>query len=165
MMPGLERHEIQGVIHIRIGGAWIEEALLRERPRLRKPSDLLPSLAVLRTSEQEIFMVVTLDGSHKIIAAHEVTKGLANSSQVHPRETYRCALKDNAVGLVVAHNHPSGSLDPSAEDLVATRRLAEAGRLMGIPLLDHLIITAEGYTSLRERFPDYFLSARGYHAD
>jgi DNA repair protein RadC len=76
---------------------------------------------------------------------------------VHPRETFACALEDRAVSILAAHNHPSGSLDPSAEDLVATRRLAEAGRLLGIPLLDHLIVTTDGYTSLRERFPDYFM--------
>ncbi|MCD6024634.1 MAG: hypothetical protein K0Q91_1550 [Fibrobacteria bacterium] len=129
----------------------------RRRVRIRKPSDALPYLGQLRKRTQECFTVLTLDGSHQVIKAHEITVGLANQSQVHPRETFACALEDRAVGIMAAHNHPSGSLDPSAEDLVATRRLSEAGRLMGIPLLDHIIVTEEGFTSLRERFPDYFV--------
>jgi DNA repair protein RadC len=129
----------------------------RRRVRIRRPADALPYLGPLRTRKQECFAVLTLDGGHQVIKAHEITVGLANQSQVHPRETFACALEDRAVGIMAAHNHPSGSLDPSAEDLVATRRLADAGRLMGIPLLDHIIVTEEGFTSLRERFPDYFL--------
>lgn len=132
----------------------------RRRVRIRKPSDTLPYLGSLRGRLQECFVVLTLDGNHQVIRAHEITIGLANQSQVHPRETFACALEDRAVGILAAHNHPSGSLDPSTEDLVATRRLAEAGRLLGIPLLDHLIVTTDGFTSLRERFPDYF-SGRG----
>jgi DNA repair protein RadC len=129
----------------------------RRRVRIRKPSDALPYFGPLRKRAQECFTVLTLDGSHQVIKAHEITVGLANQSQVHPRETFACALEDRAVGIMAAHNHPSGSLDPSAEDLVTTRRLSEAGRLMGIPLLDHIIVTEEGFTSLRERFPDYFV--------
>jgi DNA repair protein RadC len=128
----------------------------RQRVRVRKPSDALPYLGTLRGRKQECFLVLTLDGGNQVIKAHEITVGLANQSQVHPRETFACALDDRAVGIMAAHNHPSGSLDPSAEDLVATRRLAEAGRVLGIPLIDHLIVTEEGFTSLRERFPEYF---------
>lgn len=128
----------------------------RHRTRIRQAADALPYLASLRGRRQECFVVLTLDGSHQIIRAHQITVGLANQSQVHPRETFACALEDRAVGIMAAHNHPSGSLDPSSEDLATTRRLAEAGRLLGIPLLDHLIVTAEGYTSLRQRFPDAF---------
>jgi DNA repair protein RadC len=126
------------------------------RARIRKAADALPYLASLRGRRQECFVVLTLDGSHQIIRAHQITVGLANQSQVHPRETFACALEDRAVGIMAAHNHPSGSLDPSSEDLAITRRLAESGRLLGIPLLDHLIVTDEGYTSLRQRFPDVF---------
>jgi DNA repair protein RadC len=132
----------------------------RHRVRIRKPSDALPYFGPLRKRTQECFTVLTLDGSHQVIKAHEITVGLANQSQVHPRETFACALEDRAVGIMAAHNHPSGSLDPSAEDLVATRRLAEAGRILGIPLLDHIIVTEEGFTSLRERFPDYFVGEK-----
>ena len=128
----------------------------RQRVRVRRPADALPFLGTLRGRKQECFLVLTLDGGNQVIKSHEITVGLANQSQVHPRETFACALADHAVGIMAAHNHPSGSLDPSAEDLVATRRLSEAGRVLGIPLLDHLIVTEEGFTSLRERFPEYF---------
>jgi hypothetical protein len=79
-------------------------------------------------------------------------------SDCHPRETLFWAIKDLAVAIIVAHNHPSGSLSPSAEDLVTTRSLSEASRMLKIPLLDHLIVAPTGFTSIRERFPDYFHS-------
>ena len=124
--------------------------------RIRQPPDCLPLLSPIRRALQEVFVVVTLDGVHQVIGVHEITKGLANQSQCHPRETYAPALEDRAVAIMIAHNHPSGSLDPSTDDLLTTRRLADAGRLLGIPLIDHLIIGGEGFCSLRERFPDYF---------
>ena len=124
--------------------------------KVRSPADCLPVLATIRMLRQECFMAVTLNGTNHIIKAHEITVGLANQSQVHPRETFVCALEDRAVGIIIAHNHPSGSLDPSADDLLVTRRLADSGKVLGIPLLDHLIVSENGWTSLRERFPDYF---------
>ena len=132
----------------------------RRRVRIRSPMDALPLLANLRGRRQECFAVLTLDGVHQVVKTHEITVGLANQSQVHPRETFACALQDRAVAIMIAHNHPSGSLDPSTDDLLTTRRLADAGRLLGIPLLDHLIVGEEGFVSLRERFPDYFDAAK-----
>jgi DNA repair protein RadC len=130
----------------------------RARVRINKPMDALPFLANLRGRRQECFAALTLDAGHQVIRLHEITVGLANQSQVHPRETFACALEDRAVGLIIAHNHPSGSLQPSVEDLTTTRRLAEAGRVLGIPLLDHLIVGEEGFVSLREKYADYFSS-------
>ncbi len=132
----------------------------RRKVRIRKPMDALPLLANLRGRRQECFSVLTLDGAHQVIKAHEITVGLANQSQVHPRETFACALEDRAVSIFIAHNHPSGSLEPSTHDLLTTRRLADAGSLLGIPLIDHLIVAEEGFVSLRERFPDYFEPAK-----
>jgi len=129
----------------------------RRRIRIRKPEDALPYLASMRERRQECFTVLTLDGSHQVIRAHEITVGLADRSQVHPRETFACALEDRAVSIMVAHNHPSGSLEASANDLLTTRRLAEAGQLLRIPVVDHLIVAEEGFVSLREKYPDYFL--------
>jgi len=128
----------------------------RRKVRIQKSADALPLLGGLRIRRQECFVVLTLDGVHQVIKVHEITVGLANQSQVHPRETFACALEDRAVGILVAHNHPSGSLDPSTDDLLTTRRLSDAGRLLGIPLIDHLIVGEEGFLSLRESFPDYF---------
>ena len=132
----------------------------KRRIRIRKPDDALPMLGSLRGRQQECFVVLTLDGIHQIIKMHEITVGLANQSQVHPRETFACALEDRAVGILIAHNHPSGSLDPSTDDLITTRRLADAGRLLGISLVDHLIVGEEGFLSLKERFPECFETAK-----
>ena len=101
-------------------------------------------------------MVLTLDGNNQLISNHIVTVGLVNQSQIHPRETFRCAILHNAVSIMIAHNHPSGNLEPSESDLAATRRLCESGKTLGIPLLDHLIVSSEGFVSLRERYPAYF---------
>ena len=79
-----------------------------------------------------------------------VAIGIVNRSLVHPREVFRRAITDNAAAIIVAHNHPSGSLEPSDEDHEVTRRLVEAGQLLGISVLDHLVISREGYFSFLE---------------
>jgi DNA repair protein RadC len=138
-------------------GILIPASLVHQsRQRIRAPEDLLPALEKFRFEDQEHFLVCTLDGGHQLIRVHVVTKGLADRSQVHPRETFRPALFDNAISIMVAHNHPSGSLEASINDLLTTRRIADAGQLLRIPLVDHLILSREGFVSLRERFPDYF---------
>ena len=138
-------------------GVLIPLSLVREsNPEIRKPEDIMPFLEKYRFEGQEHFVVCTLDACHQIIKTHIVTIGLANQSQIHPRETFRHAILDSAVGIMIAHNHPSGSLEASVNDLLATRRLSDAGKIIGIPVLDHLIISSEGFVSLRERFPDYF---------
>jgi DNA repair protein RadC len=80
-----------------------------------------------------------------------ISIGSLNASIVHPREVYRPAIVLSAASLVLAHNHPSGDTTPSEEDLAITRRLHEAGRLLGIELVDHIVVAKDGYTSLRER--------------
>lgn len=128
----------------------------KRRIRIQTPLDALPLLSSLRGRRQECFMVLTLDGVHQVIKAHEITVGLVNQSQVHPRETFAIAMEDRAVSIMVAHNHPSGSPEPSADDMTTTRRLVDAGKLLGIPVLDHVILGEEGFVSLRERYPEYF---------
>jgi DNA repair protein RadC len=123
---------------------------------IRKPADALPALSNLRWANQEIFAVLTLNGGHQLIKVHEVTRGLVNQSQIHPRETFHVAIADNAVSILLAHNHPSGNVEPSESDLIATRRLVEVSKTLGIPIIDHLIIVRDGFLSLRERFPAYF---------
>ncbi len=146
-----------GVKYIEVaGGAFVPASFVRERVKVRVPADALNHLAPLRGRQQEVFAVLTLNGVHEIINYHEVTVGLANQTQMHPRETFRVAIQDNAVGVIIAHNHPSGSCDPSTDDLLTTRRLVDAGHLLGIPVLDHMILGPLDHASLRERFPDYF---------
>lgn len=95
-------------------------------------------------AKQESFYVVTLDGAHKPIKALEVTKGLVNRTLVHPREIFRDAILDSAISILVAHNHPSGTLEPSTEDKEITRKLKQAGEIIGIDVLDHLIVDSSG---------------------
>jgi DNA repair protein RadC len=99
---------------------------------------------------------MTLDGSHQTINVHEITKGLANRTLVHPREVFAPAIEDRAVAIIIAHNHPSGKTDPSGEDLDITKRLVDAGTILGIPVLDHVIVGRENYTSLKEGYSGLF---------
>ena len=101
--------------------------------------------------DQESFLVVTLNGAHEIIKVHEVSKGLVNRTMVHPREVFRAAIKDNAVSIIVSHNHPSGQNFPSAEDKAVTRNLRDASKIIGIKLLDHIIISKTGFYSFADQ--------------
>lgn len=126
-------------------------SLLSGRIRVRSPSDVMPLLDEYSESEQEHFIAVLLNGANEVIKAHVVTLGLANRTVVHPRETFREAVRENAVSIIIAHNHPSGSLEPSSEDSLMTERLIDAGQVLGIPVLDSLIIGRSGYYSFLER--------------
>ena len=102
---------------------------------------------------QEEFHVVTLNTKHRMIRSHLVTVGTLDSSLVHPREVFRVAVRDSAAAVIAAHNHPSGDPTPSREDVAVTDRLTEAGRLLGIPLLDHVVLGATHGVSMREYDP------------
>jgi DNA repair protein RadC len=99
---------------------------------------------------QEYFICLTLDGASKLINKHEVFKGTLNQSLVHPREIYTLAIQDRAAGIIVAHNHPSGTLEPSRADVQITHRLKAVGKLVGIELLDHIIVSNQGYYSFSD---------------
>lgn len=117
--------------------------------RITEPQDALPFFQGLCDKKQEHFAVLTLNGAGEVIQFRVVTVGLLNSSQVHPREVYADAIADRAASIIVGHNHPSGQLKPSPEDIAITRQLAEAGRILGIELLDHLIVTKKGWISMK----------------
>ena len=151
------RQTIGGVIFVRDSfGAYVPESFLKTRIKIRVPKDALPAVGAIRLSPQEIVAVADLDGNNQIICVRQITMGLVNQSQIHPREVFRGAIVNNAVSILVAHNHPSGNLEPSESDLIATRRLVEVSKTIGIPVLDHLILGATGFLSIRERFPAYF---------
>ncbi len=107
---------------------------------------LRPRLSRLR---QETFVVVCLDNKIRELRSDVITRGTLTSTLVHPREVFAPAIREGAASILVAHNHPSGDPAPSDEDLLVTKRLEEAGRLLGIPLTDHLIIARGGSLSLR----------------
>ena len=92
-----------------------------------------------------------LNTQNGLVAYHEVSVGTLNASLVHPREVFRPALLTSAASVILVHNHPSGDCEPSEEDLSITRRLVEAGELLGIGVLDHVIIASRGEVSLRSR--------------
>lgn len=100
---------------------------------------------------QETFHVLALDGRHALLGRFEVSRGTLTTSLVHPREVFRPAIARGAAAIIGLHNHPSGDPEPSADDLAVTRRLIEAGRLLGIPLLDHVVLGAGRHVSLRAR--------------
>jgi len=118
--------------------------------RISAPQDIYPALLEFVSKRQEHFIVVTLNGSHAVINVRVVSIGLVNRTVVHPREIFYPAVQDNAVAIIVAHNHPSGNLEPSKEDIEITDKVKKAGEIMGIQLLDHLIISKNGLFSLSE---------------
>jgi len=99
---------------------------------------------------QEHFIVVMLNGAHELIGMNVVSIGLVNRALVHPREVFSDAIRERATAIVLAHNHPSGNLEPSTDDIEVTLRLRKAGLLLGIEILDHLIFCSDGYRSMLE---------------
>jgi DNA repair protein RadC len=126
---------------------------LAERPQLRVPAEAAPLLAqYIGETDREVFAVALLTIRHRVLGLHTVSVGCLTSSLVHPREVFKPAILAGAAALLLAHNHPSGDPEPSAEDIALTRRLVSAGQLLGIEVLDHLILGESGrYVSLRER--------------
>ncbi len=100
---------------------------------------------------QEKFLVVALDTKNQIIGVKEIFKGSLNTSIVHPREVFRYVIKKAAASIIIAHNHPSGDLSPSLEDINLTKKLVSVGKIVGIEVLDHLIIGKQRYSSLKEK--------------
>lgn len=107
---------------------------------------------------EEHFIAFHLDAKHQVIGYHEVSKGTLNASLVHPREVFKAALLSNAYAIIVAHNHPSGSVAPSSEDLAVTTQLIKVGKLMGVPLVDHCIVSSDSMNSLRETEPQLWFA-------
>jgi DNA repair protein RadC len=128
-----------------------------ERELLDRPEQIAAYLrARMRDLPVEALYGIALDSQLRVIRLYEATKGLANQTLIHARETFRPAIACGAAHLVLAHNHPSGDPKPSADDIRATREMAEAGRILGIPLLDHVILGAPtpmnpaGFVSLKQ---------------
>ena len=117
---------------------------------IRDAAAAFPYFASIAAMNQEVFAVMSLDGASRPIKTRWITVGLLDSNQVHPREVFADPLMDRSASVIVAHNHPSGTLEPSAEDLAITRRLQRAAELLGIKFLDHLIITRDGFVSLNQ---------------
>jgi DNA repair protein RadC len=118
-------------------------------PRIPEPEDVVRLFAPrLRDLAVEEFHLLALDSQSRVVREVLVTRGLLNSSLVHPREVFRPAIAEAAAGIIVVHNHPSGDPTPSAEDRAVTRQLVAAGQLLDLPLYDHVIIAGDRFTSL-----------------
>lgn len=115
------------------------------------PRNAWRELRDVATRRTECLAVLCLDAQNAIIHREVLSIGSLNTTRTHPREILRPAIVHGALGLILGHNHPSGKLDPSPEDVEFTRTVTRAGELMGIELYDHLILTGHGYTSMRER--------------
>ncbi len=122
--------------------------LCPEAVRIKSPADLYLCVKHYADRKQELFISVSLNGAHEVIAIRTVTIGLINRSLVHPREVFADPLSDRAAAVIVCHNHPSGNLEPSTEDRDVTKRLSDAGEVLGVPLLDHVIFSQKGYFSI-----------------
>jgi len=110
----------------------------------------------LTDKTQEHFVVMFLNSKHRVLGVQTVAMGSLNEVTVHPREVFRGAILAGAQAVIIAHNHPSGDPNPSADDKLLTQRLVKAGELLGIPVLDHIIIGDQDHTSLAEIDPTIF---------
>lgn len=116
---------------------------------LISPEDIWKELKDLRNNKKEHFIVFFLDSRHQEIKREVISIGSINTNLVHPREVFEPAVMHLATQIIVAHNHPSGNPEPSEDDLLITNRLVEAGKIMGIEVIDHIIITKTGFLSFK----------------
>ena len=138
----------------------LKENIEIEKERVKKnaitsPSEIVKFIqAEIEDYSKEHFFVISFDVRNRILGIDKTSEGILSASLVHPRETYESAIRRHAAQIIVAHNHPSGDCEPSEDDVRITKRLYEAGKIMGIELLDHIVVTKDNYTSLKDR--NYF---------
>ena len=121
-----------------------------QNTKITSPNDIYEELKSFKNKQQEYFLALYLDGANHLIDRKVITIGILNQSLVHPREVFSYAIEHRCASIIVAHNHPSGTLEASHEDINVTKRLKESGRILGIELLDHVIFTKDGFVSLKE---------------
>src|SRR4030066_594586 len=120
--------------------------------KITSPQDVAEIfIPILRDDNKEKFIVVCLNSANKIIKHETISVGNLNSSIVHPREVFKVAIDNSSASIILIHNHPSGNPEPSNEDIRITKKMVETGKIMEIPVFDHLIIAGETYTSFVEK--------------
>lgn len=124
--------------------------IVNEAVKITHAKDVLPLVSDFQGKQQEYFICFSLNGANEILEKRIVTVGLLDKSQVHPREVFADVITDRAASVLFVHNHPSGDLKPSNSDLKIHEQLAEAGKILGIKILDHIIISKKGYYSFQE---------------
>jgi DNA repair protein RadC len=129
----------------------VEKAASREAPRITSPKEVHAQVRDLATAKKEHLIGLYLDSQNHLLARETISIGSLNTTRTHPREILQPAITHLALGFILVHNHPSGTLVPSSDDVEFTRAISRAGDLMGIPLYDHVIVSREGFVSLKEK--------------
>ena len=136
----------------RVRIALVRETADRSLPKsyARTPADIATLVGHIAEQDREHFVVVLLNTKNRVLGIDRVSVGTLDASLVHPREVFKAAILANAANVVVCHNHPSGDVTPSAEDIRITKSLKQAGEIISISVLDHVIVTPDTHLSLRE---------------
>jgi DNA repair protein RadC len=137
----------------------ISERRLKHKVQILNPGGVYAEVKRYADAKKEQLILLTLDNEHSVISVSFVSIGIVNRTIVHPREVFCRAIDDKATAIIVCHNHPSGKLKPSKEDIKITSQLSQAGEIIAIPLLDHIIFSHTGYISLRTH--GYFPEVKG----
>ncbi|MBY0277380.1 DNA repair protein RadC [Candidatus Binatia bacterium] len=149
LLDGIEPPRGGPVRRIRVYA--VRERSTSERPRLSSPREVWQLLAGdVAGWDRERFLTLALDSANRLIGIETVSTGTLNATTVHPREIFKGLILANAAAFIAVHNHPSGQVKPSAEDREVTKRLAEAGDLLGIRLLDHVVLSADAFHSFAD---------------
>ena len=119
-------------------------------PVISTPTETIPMLADIKDERKEFFVCLYLNARNQVIHKEVISIGSLSASIVHPREVFTVAVAHHAASIILAHNHPSGDVSPSKDDIDLTHRLREAGLIMGIEILDHIIIASGDFVSLKE---------------
>jgi len=152
-MPKLDPTRPYSIPGFRIALVREPGVKLANKPQVRFPAEAAPMLTqYIGESDREVFVVALLTIRHRVVGLHTVSVGCVSSSLVHPREVFKPAILAGSAAVLIAHNHPSGDPDPSGEDVALTRRLASAGAILGIEVIDHIIVGEAGrFVSLKDR--------------
>jgi DNA repair protein RadC len=119
---------------------------------INSPADAVEVIRpIIRDLTYEVFMVLLLDSANHLLRSVTISEGILNSSLVHPREVFKPAIIEPAASIILVHNHPSGNPEPSSDDIQITHQIAESGKILGIPINDHIIIAIDKYTSFAEK--------------
>lgn len=125
---------------------------------VNSPSKAYDVLKILNLQEEseEVVVVITLNTHKKVTGVFEAARGTVSEASVHPREIFKRAILNNASSIILAHNHPGGGTEPSVYDIAVTKKIKAAGDIIGIELIDHIIVTEDGYTSILEKMGGSF---------
>lgn len=145
----VKAQQIQAGIEL---GKRLSRTAMNEKPNIRSPQDVATLLMEdMRYLQKEHFVCLFLNTKNDVIGRETLSIGSLNASLVHPREVFRAAIKCSSAAIICVHNHPSGDPTPSREDIVITERLVEAGLIVGIDVLDHIVLGDVEYVSLKEK--------------